>query len=80
MKSALKCISIALSVMIPSFGVFADVNLYGPGGPPPHVALIEVGKAFQKETGIKVNVNFDPQSTWNDKAKRDADILFGSSE
>jgi len=78
MKSTLKSISIALSVMIPSFGVFADVNLYGPGGP--HVALIEVGKAFQKETGIKVNVNFGPQATWNDKARRDADILFGSSE
>ncbi|MEG0006612.1 MAG: substrate-binding domain-containing protein [Aeromonas sp.] len=68
----------ALSITLPSFSVLADVNLYGPGGP--HTALIKVGEAFQTETGIRVNVHFGPQASWNDKAKENADILFGASE
>ena len=57
---------------------FADVNLYGPGGP--HTALLEIAKKYTEKTGVKVNVTFGPQATWNDKAKKDADILFGASE
>ena len=39
--------------------LFADVNVYVPGGP--HTVLIDVAKEFKKDTGIEVNVNFGPQ-------------------
>lgn len=68
----------ALVTMLTSYSTLADVNLYGPGGP--HTALIKVGKAFEEETGTKVNVHFGPQGSWNDNAKKNADILFGASE
>lgn len=52
--------------------------MYGPAGP--HFALKEVAKAYEDKTGVKVNVNFGPQATWFEKAKKDADILFGASD
>lgn len=62
-----------------SLGVaYADINLYGPGGP--HTALKEAAAKFTEKTGIRVNVNFGPQATWFEKAKNDADILFGASD
>lgn len=67
-----------LSLVLSSSVAFADINMYGPGGP--HTALIEIAKKYTEKTGVKVNVNFGPQATWNDKAKSDADILFGASE
>lgn len=57
---------------------FADINMYGPGGP--HFALKEIAKKYEEKTGVKVNVNFGPQATWIEKAKVDADILFGASD
>ncbi|EOH3386687.1 AcfC family glycoprotein adhesin PEB3, partial [Campylobacter jejuni] len=56
----------------------ADVNLYGPGGP--HTALKDIANKYSEKTGVKVNVNFGPQATWFEKAKKDADILFGASD
>ena len=56
----------------------ADVNLYGPGGP--HTALKDVASKYTEKTGVKINVNFGPQATWFEKAKEDADILFGASD
>lgn len=35
---------------------------------------------YSEKTGVKVNVNFDSQVTWFEKAKKDADILFGASD
>ena len=55
-----------------------EINLYGPGGP--HTALIEVANKYKEKTGKDVKVNFGPQATWNEKAKINADILFGASE
>lgn len=66
------------SIFFSSLITYADINLYGPGGP--HTALIEIGNKYQEKTGVKVNVNFGPQATWNEKAKENADILFGASE
>ena len=57
---------------------YAQVNMYGPGGP--HTALLEVAKAYKTKTDKEVIVNFGPQGTWNEKAKIDADILFGASD
>ncbi|GIB65406.1 accessory colonization factor AcfC [Vibrio cholerae] len=67
-----------ISLLSFSTSVFADVNLYGPGGP--HVPLIKVAESFEKSQSKRVNVTFGPQATWNDKAKKNADILFGASE
>lgn len=78
MKLTANTLAAAMLFSLPSFSVLADVNLYGPGGP--HTALIKVAEAFQAETGVKVNVYFGPQASWNDKAKENADILFGASE
>lgn len=72
-----KILFLTLFVMF-SFSLYAEINMYGPGGP--HTALIEMGKKYEEKTGVKVNVNFGPQATWNDKAKKNADILFGASE
>lgn len=55
-----------------------EINLYGPGGP--HTALIEVANIYKEKTGKDVKINFGPQGTWNEKAKVNADILFGASE
>lgn len=57
---------------------YSDINMYGPGGP--HTALKEAASLYQKQTGIKVNVNYGPQASWNNSVKKDADIIFGSSE
>lgn len=69
---------VATLFVLPSFSSTADVNLYGPGGP--HTALIKVAESFEMETGVKVNVHFGPQASWNSEAKINADLLFGSSE
>lgn len=74
----LKKIFLMGAILTVSLTAFADINLYGPGGT--HTALQKVAKKYEEKTGIKVNVNFGPQSTWNERAKVDADILFGSSE
>lgn len=68
----------AMFALLCSSAALAEVNIYGPGGP--HTALLEVAKAYKQSTGNTVNVHFGPQATWNEKAKANADILFGSSE
>ncbi len=69
-----------ISFLVMVLGAFlnAEVNLYGPGGP--HTALKEVAKVYEQKTGVKVNVNFGPQKTWQEKAEGNADILFGASD
>lgn len=58
--------------------VYADINLYGPGGP--HTALQDIATKYMQKTGVKVNVNFGPEAKWFENAKKDANILFGASE
>ncbi|EAH8149034.1 AcfC family glycoprotein adhesin PEB3 [Campylobacter jejuni] len=75
MKKIIKLLSVcALTFSMAN----ADVNLYGPGGP--HTALKDVANKYTEKTGVKINVNFGPQATWMDKAKENADILFGASD
>ncbi|WP_027326738.1 extracellular solute-binding protein [Helicobacter pametensis] len=69
---------ISLIIMMLGAFLYAEVNLYGPGGP--HTALKEVAKVYEEKTGVKVNVNFGPQKTWQEKAEQNADILFGASD
>ncbi|MBY7733735.1 extracellular solute-binding protein [Francisella philomiragia] len=70
--------TLLLGLVMSVNSLYADINLYGPGGP--HTVLIDAAKKFEEKTNIKVNVNFGPESTWRDKAKKDADILFGPSQ
>ena len=54
------------------------ISLYGAGGP--HTALIKVGKLFTQKTGIKVQVVFGPERKWMKNAKKNADIIWGTSQ
>lgn len=54
------------------------IRLYGAGGP--HTALIRAGKQYMEKTGVPVEVVFGPESTWTENARRNADIIWGTSE
>lgn len=54
------------------------LHVYGPGGPAP--AMKEAAAAFEKTTGIKVEVIAGPTPQWLDKAKNDADLIYSGSE
>ncbi len=87
----LKMYILAKALIVPcllSTELFADninyqpkdgmINLYGAGGP--HTALIRVASEFTKMTGVAVKVNSGPEHKWTDAAKRNADIIWGTSE
>lgn len=54
------------------------LHLYGPGGPAP--AMKEAAKAFERRTGIAIEVTAGPTAEWIDKAKKDADLIYSGSE
>ncbi|MED5525106.1 MAG: extracellular solute-binding protein [Pseudomonadota bacterium] len=54
------------------------VRLYGAGGP--HTAFKKVAAVFTKETGIPVEINGGPESSWSKRAQANADILWGTAE
>ncbi len=54
------------------------VRLYGAGGP--HTVLLPVADLFTQETGVAVEVIFGPESKWTQDARRNADIIWGTSE
>jgi accessory colonization factor AcfC len=56
----------------------APVHAYGPGGPAP--AMKEAAAAFEKKSGVRVEVTAGPADQWMKKAKRDADVIFSGSE
>lgn len=58
--------------------VFADINVYGPGGPAP--AMKAAAEAFSRSSGVKVTVVSGPAEKWKDKAKGDADLIYSGSE
>jgi accessory colonization factor AcfC len=78
MKIKLGAALLGMAAMVCSVGAWAEVRLYGPGGP--HSALQAIAQDYEKHTGTRVQVTFGPQASWNERAKQDADILFGSSE
>lgn len=68
-------------------GVFALISMvhaqdtlrvYGPGGPAP--AMKEAAAAFEKKSGIKVEITAGPTPKWIENAKNDADIIYSGSE
>ncbi len=56
----------------------AVLKVYGPGGPAP--AMKEAAAAFEKATGVKVDVTAGPTSKWIDAARADADLVYSGSE
>ncbi|HHU4047288.1 TPA: substrate-binding domain-containing protein [Enterobacter cloacae] len=70
--------SISAFLLLASASAYADVNLYGPGGP--HTALLDAAAVYKQKTGVQVNIHFGPQAKWNEDARKNADILFGASE
>lgn len=70
----------ALVAVLLSASAYAQSTLhaYGPGGPAP--AMKEAAVAFEKKTGVKVEVAAGPTPQWLGKAKNDADLVFSGSE
>ncbi|OZB51500.1 MAG: ABC transporter substrate-binding protein, partial [Thiomonas sp. 14-66-4] len=56
----------------------AVLKVYGPGGPAP--AMKEAAAAFEKATGVKVDVTAGPTPKWIDAARADADLVYSGSE
>ena len=55
-----------------------SLKVYGPGGPAP--AMKEAATAFEKATGIKVEVTAGPTPKWIDAARANADLIYSGSE
>lgn len=56
----------------------AQLRVYGPGGPAP--AMKEAAVAFERKTGVKVEVTSGPTPGWIEKAGNDADIIYSGSD
>ena len=56
----------------------AVLKVYGPGGPAP--AMKEAAVAFEKASGVKVDVTAGPTPKWIDAARADADLVYSGSE
>lgn len=57
---------------------FADIALFGPGGPA--APMREAAEAFKEKTGIVVTVTVGPTAKWIDAARQDADAIFSGSQ
>lgn len=54
------------------------LNVYGPGGP--LGPMKECAEMFSKTHGVEARVVAGPTPQWIDKAKQDADLIFGGAE
>ena len=69
----------ATSLITTSSAIAQNVlRVYGPGGPAP--AMKEAAAAFEKKSGVSVEVTAGPTPAWIDKAKLDADVIYSGSE
>ena len=73
-----RIISLLLVYVLCAQSGYAQVFLYGPGGP--HTALKAAAEHFTEKTGIAVTVTAGPQATWEQEAKTKASIIFGASD
>ncbi len=82
MKRLIPALRVLLLTVLASTAISAvaqtTLRVYGPGGPAP--AMKEAAVAFEKKTGIKVEVTAGPTPQWLDKAKGDADVIYSGSE
>lgn len=68
-----------LAIAIGSAAAPAEpLHVYGPGGPAP--AIKEAAKAFERQTGRKVEVVAGPTPQWIARAKADGDVIYSGSE
>ena len=67
-----------LLIIMTSSVSFADINIYGPGGP--NTALSPAIKLFTEKTGIQVHLVYGPEAKWIEQAKQNADFIYGASE
>lgn len=54
------------------------LHVYGPGGP--LAPMQEAAEHFGRERGVRVVVTGGPETQWIDRAKQDADLIFGGAE
>lgn len=54
------------------------IRLYGACGP--QNALRKVADAWERDNGLSVKITCGPEPSWSQKAKVDADIIWGTSE
>lgn len=54
------------------------LRAYGPGGP--LAPMRECAEVFSRERGVKVEVTAGPEATWIERARADADLVFGGAE
>ncbi|MBK1973614.1 extracellular solute-binding protein [Campylobacter sp. TTU-622] len=64
------------SLIVASF-LNAEILVYGPGGPAP--VIKELAKKFEEKTKEKVTIVAGPTSSWIDKAKEDADLIYSGN-
>lgn len=55
-----------------------SLRVYGPGGP--LAAMKEAAEAFGRERRVDVQVTGGPEAEWIDRAKKDADLIYGGAE
>lgn len=55
-----------------------SLKAYGPGGPAP--AMKEAAQAYEKKSGVKVEVTAGPMPEWRAQAREDADVVYSGSE
>lgn len=61
-----------------SAGAAEIIRVYGPGGPLP--AVKEAATAFEKKTGVRVEVTGGPTDKWIASALENADVVYSGSE
>lgn len=54
------------------------LRAYGPGGP--LGPMKECAEIFSRERGVRVEVTAGPEASWIEKARTDADLVFGGAE
>ena len=69
MKNFLLALAMTFAVAGHSPLAAQTLKAYGPGGPAP--AMKEAAQAFEKKSGIKVEITAGPTPQWKDKATAD---------
>lgn len=54
------------------------LHVYGPGGP--LAPMQEAAERFGRERGVRVVVTGGPEAQWIERAKQDADLIYGGAE
>lgn len=78
LRRALLPLTLFSAVYVTAVAQAATLNVYGPGGPAP--AMKEAAQAYGAKHDIQVDIVAGPTPKWVDKAREDADIVYGGSE